>query len=163
MIPRMSISHERWHSEENSRQTIEIEKRRNRTIRHNIPEVIQQTDNLLLVQLRMPKVISEPTTGRWPDLGREKKKRRKSRAQWDSRIIILRGGRESWSAKQQADRRKSTKRPAEDEQRVKQTVKEEKTKRKDEGKKRRDRDNSGGEVNVCIQLQYGIMVRHRWS
>jgi len=63
---------------------------------------------------------------------------------------------ESWSAEQQADRRQSTERPAEDEGRAKQTVKEEKTERKDEGKKR-DRDNSGGEVNVCIQLQYGIV------
>lgn len=117
--------------------------------------MIQRIDYLLLVQLTKPKVISESTTGRGPGLGREKK-RRKTRLREMLASSPYEGDCESWSAEQQADRRQSTERPAEDEGRAKQTVKEEKTERKDEGKKR-DRDNSGGEVNVCIQLQYGIV------
>lgn len=81
-------------------------------------------------------MISEPTTGRGPGLG--ERKASKNQAQRDSRIITLRGDRESWSANQQADRQQSTKRPADDgRRRAKQTVREEKTERKDEGKEKR--------------------------
>lgn len=80
-------------------------------------------------------MISEPTTGRGVGLG--EKKASKNQAQRDSRIITLRGDRESWSANQQADRQQSTKRPADDGRRAKQTVREEKTERKDEKKEKR--------------------------